>query len=259
MGRKSLFLVLALLIVVFTGCINYENTFTLNNDGSGKVHIHYWIAEETYKMMNQPNEKGEVPPDVFTEEEAKKTYGGEGLTISNFKAYTDKEEKPNKHAELDVNFKDVSDLSKTKHFQNWTFSFSGEGTANFAAVLPAEEKDTEGMTEEEKESAEKMTEYLKDYTYTTIINFPGKVLETNGEIDPKDPKKVTWSIDMKTMTDEGINYTAKIQLGAGGGSMTGIIIIIAVILVVIIIAIVAGGKKKEAPAPVADEEDTTEE
>ncbi len=256
MSKKLVYLFIALALLSFASCINYDNEITLNNDGSGKVHIHYWMAESMYNMMKgQPPKEGEAPKaDPFSEEEVIKTYQGEGLTVvpKSFKTYKDEEKEPNRHVELDVSFKNITNLSNCKEFEKWVFQFQAKDSIVFSAVLPSEKKPDTEMTEEEKKSAKSASDMLAAYTYTMTIKFPGKVIETNGTIDTEDPSKVKWTISMSAKNDEGMNLTAKVEKGKSGGPLP-LIIFGGFIVVIIIIAIVAGGKKKGAPEVVTEE------
>ena len=255
MGKKLAYLFIALALLSFASCINYDNEITLNNDGSGKIHIHYWMAESMYNMMKgAPPKEGEEPKaDPFAEEEVVKSYQGEGLSVSNFKTEPDTEKEPNRHVWLDVSFKNITNLSNCKEFEKWVFKFDAKDSIAFSAVLPSEKQPDAEMTEEEKKSAKSASDMLAGYTYAMTIKFPGKVLETNGTIDPADPMKVKWTTSMSAKNDEGMNLTAKVEKGKGGGGPLPLIIFGGFIVVIIIIAIVAGGKKKGTPEVVTEE------
>ena len=255
MSKKLVYLFIALALLSFASCINYDNEITLNNDGSGKIHIHYWMAESMYNMMKgQPPKEGEAPKaDPFSEEEVAKSYQGEGLKVSGFKTFKDEEKEPNRHVELDVSFTNIANLSNCKEFEKWVFQFEAKDTIVFSAVLPPEPKPDKEMTEEEKKSAKSASDMLAGYSYTMTIKFPGKVLESSGTIDTEDPTKVKWTTTMSAKNDEGMNLTATVEKGKGGGGPLPLIIFGGFIVVIIIIAIVAGGKKKGAPEVVTEE------
>ncbi len=203
-------------------------------------------------MMNQPPKEGEpAPVDPFTEAEVSKNYTGEGLTVSNFKTYKDEEAEPNRHVEIDVAFTKLTDLSKCNEFSKWSYKFEAvQGSHEFSAYLPVE-KPAEELTEEEKKNQEQANQMLEAYTYTTIVIFPGKVLETNGEIDKENPNKVTWSIKMSEMGTNGMNLTAKVQK-SGSNKLLPLLIFVGFIILIIIIAVIAGGKKKGESIPVPE-------
>lgn len=247
MGKKTLFLVLALLIVVFTGCIDYENTFSLNNDGSGKVHIHYWLTEDVAKQMKSNKDAS----DPLDEAQIKKNWGGKDLSIGKInirdeekitKATEEGKEDTKtiyKHVEFDIKFPHISKLSNAPEFSNWKFDWAAADKLKLDInVTPANK---EGVSENIN-------------TYTAIFKFPGNVVKysDNGVYDKKKPKQVVYKIDVGKLNKEGWKISATAEKGTGGGGIgiVPIIVIVGVILLIIIIAVVAGGKKKqEAPAP----------
>ena len=245
MERKILILIFALALFIFAGCISYENTFKLNSDGSGTVEVHYWMSEQMYTMMmSQPPQEGEAPPeDPFSEAVVRRNYEGAGLTVSKYDTYKGDEEEPNRHVKVEISFKNISDLSNCNEFGKWSFTFEPKNEINFTAYLPSEEKPDSEMTEEEKQNRDQANQMLDAYTYKTIIHFPGKVTETNGEIDPKTPNIVTWTIKMSEM-GKGVNYTAKIEQAGAKDKLLPLLIFAGFIILIIIIAVVAGGKKK---------------
>ena len=91
------------------------------------------------------------------------------------------------------------------------------------------------------------------------MNFPGKVLETNGEIDPDNPNKVKWEVKMSTMSSEGMNLTATVEKASGGGGLVPLLIFVGFIVIIILVAIIAGGKKKGSPEPAPVEDTASEE
>ena len=248
--KKYFYLILAVVLFAFVGCIDYENEFSLNNDGSGKVHIHYWMTVDAYNQMKS----GEGKSDPASEVDVTKKYSGEGLTVSGFKTYdvTDKKEakeakegeeapKPvvTKHVELDVSFKNITNLSNCPEFKFWKFTYSASDKIVFSAVV----------TPENKEGVNEGANY-----YTAIFNFPGPVttFSENGTFDKSKPNQIIWKIDVGKLNKEGWTLTAESQLGKPGNPLP-ILIVFGVIVLIIIIAIVAGKKKGgAAPAPAAE-------
>ncbi len=231
MGKKLFILTLAVALFAFASCIDYENTFTLNNSGSGTVHIHYWMTADVAGQLP----KGEGGADPLSEAEITKKYSGEGLTVSNVKVREESTKKEDgtetkyKHVELDVSFTHITKLSNAPEFNLWTFEWNAteEKVAFKAVVKPGTQQNlTEGTN-----------------TYTAIFNFPGNILtySENGKIDQAKPKQVVYAIDVFKMNRDGWTLTAESQLGSKKSCIAGNLVFVVLIVVGMVIA---GDKKR---------------
>ncbi len=226
---SSLFVVLLAL-----SCINYEQEVTLNPDGSGVAKIHYW--------MQTGSDTGDIKAPV-KEEDIKEEYGKvEGVKVSEIKV-EDKE--GNTHVYFTLNFDNLKAFLNTELGgldKEASYFKEKEGKYDFLGVV-------KGSAEEGAEEMDDFTKsMLGEYKFTYLFHFPGKVLETNGEIDEKDPKTVRWEYSLAEISSKPkLEMKASVEKAGIGLNITLIIIIVVVIIIIIIVVILlaARGSKKE--------------
>jgi hypothetical protein len=112
--KKILFL--PFLFLFFSGCLNYIQDVQLYPDGSGKMHIHYW--------MPLPDSQGvKIIENIgfFQKDSIKNEFSSPFTTIENIEVYSDSTDSTT-HAEIELSFSRIDSLNKTKAFADAGFS-----------------------------------------------------------------------------------------------------------------------------------------
>ena len=119
---------LALLLLVISGCINYEQRTTLRADGSGTMVIHYWTEESVANFMS--GDKLDFDgADIPQQYQAQGVKVKEAVSESNTKDST-------RHMRVTLTFDSITALSNTQGFKATKFSFVRDGnTAVFKQVM----------------------------------------------------------------------------------------------------------------------------
>jgi hypothetical protein len=123
---------LLLLVSFITGCLNYYQETKLYPDGSGTMHIDYWM-----KIMNPESEKVIESIGLFNADSVSKEFASDYCKIENVVVYKDTTDSTT-HAQIDLSFTHIDSLNKTKAFADAQFSFK-EGAAGqivFTQFIP---------------------------------------------------------------------------------------------------------------------------
>jgi hypothetical protein len=161
MKHKNRYLNAALffLLVVFGGCLNYEQTVTLDADGSGSMEIHYWLSESTVKWFSSGSTLG------VNKEDVNKQYEGEGITVKEVKI-ENRVEDSTRHVWVKLKFNNLTSLSKVHGLKDYKYEWRRNGdTALFVQKT------------DQTESTDMMG--LDKYTVTYTYKFPGNILTSN--------------------------------------------------------------------------------
>jgi hypothetical protein len=183
MKRKLVFVTsLVAAVVLAAGCVNYDQTMTLNANGSGTVIVHY-ISDDPEGTYGGP-----VLP--FTEDEIKAAYEGSNLNVSHIMPDEDADEFCPR-VKYRIDFDNVADLNGRGVFaakdseaakdvmtQVFTLDEAG-GTTTFTQTC-ALNVDVEDESE------------LEYYKFTYVVTFPEAVTMTNGTVE-SNGYTVTWS------------------------------------------------------------------
>ena len=150
-----LFMLVVLLGVYLSGCVNFEQKTTLAKDGSGSMKIHYW----TKHVKNITSDELQGFP--FSESKVKDTYGTGGNEISNIKIEEKDEADTTKHVTFDLKFKDINKISEAKGFSKIKASWTeGKEGMEFKYVLAKDTSSSGSMG-------------ASDYKLTYEFEFPG--------------------------------------------------------------------------------------
>jgi len=112
-----LFLILSTIITSFNGCLNYYQEVTLYPDGSGKMHIDYWM-----KFTNEESEKVVENLGIFNPDSIRSGFYSAYSTVEDVSVYKDSTDSTT-HAIIEVSFTHIDSLNKTKVFAEYNFSF----------------------------------------------------------------------------------------------------------------------------------------
>jgi hypothetical protein len=168
--KKSVFL--ALLAIIFSGCLNYYQEIKFNIDGSGKMVVKYWMKLPAGDTAGFVQKMG-----IFNKDSVKSEFTSAFTKIENVKVYSDTTDTTT-HAEIEFSFTSIDSLNKLKPFNGSEFSFADGAagqkifTQNIAPVASGFGADTNSIT---------MT-----YKYT----FPGEIITHNALTS--EGKTLTW-------------------------------------------------------------------
>lgn len=114
--RKLVFsLLLFLIVVFFSSCLNYYQDVTLYPDGSGKMRIDYWM-----KFVNEESEKVVDNLGIFNPDSIRSGFQSVHSKVENVNVYRDTTDLTT-HAIIDISFTHIDSLNKTKAFSDTTF------------------------------------------------------------------------------------------------------------------------------------------
>jgi hypothetical protein len=125
-------LYLLLIIIFFNSCLNYYQEVRLYPDGSGKMHIDYWM-----KFVNEESEKVAENLSIFNSDSIKSEFQSRYTKIEDIVVYRDSADSTT-HALIDFSFNHIDSLNKTKVFSESRFSFKEKtgGQVDFSQFIP---------------------------------------------------------------------------------------------------------------------------
>jgi hypothetical protein len=171
--KKPSFLILILALLHLISCIEIHAKFKLNGDGSGYGRIDYVVAKGIYSAPDE--EKLAINEDKLAEIIAKK----EGFKVIRTGSAYENENMMRVWVEFE--FKDISKLSDA--FSKYTLEDLGNGKKEFRGYY---------RIRGELHQREVLKSMFKDLNSTIEVEFPGKVISTNGKI--LSSRKVLWII-----------------------------------------------------------------
>lgn len=121
-----------ILILIFNGCINYEQETTLKIDGSGKMKIHYWMHTPDSISLAFIDNLG-----IFTEDTISSQFSSAYSKVENVIVYSDTTDSTS-HAVIELSFNSIDSLNFSKAFSefNFTFQDGAPGQKVFTQFIP---------------------------------------------------------------------------------------------------------------------------
>ncbi|MGB5288996.1 MAG: hypothetical protein WBN42_10955 [Ignavibacteriaceae bacterium] len=112
--------------------MNYYQEVKLYPDGSGMMHIDYWM-----KFINEESEKVVENLGIFNADSIKSEFQSQYTKIDNVVVYRDSTDSTT-HAIIDFSFDHIDSLNKTKVFVESRFSFREKigGQVDFSQFIP---------------------------------------------------------------------------------------------------------------------------
>jgi hypothetical protein len=164
------------IILLITGCLNYVQEVILFPDGSGKMHIDYWMILPDEDSRNVADKIGIFNPDSIRNE-----FSSKYSKINNVEVYTDTTDSTT-HAIVDFTFDRIDSLNLTKAFTDARFSFKegASGQINFTQFIPPI---TTGFGID-------ASKYNVTYKYT----FSGSIITHNAH--EVDKRELTWNYSL---------------------------------------------------------------
>jgi hypothetical protein len=222
------------------GCINYEENVELKSDGSGKMTMHYSIAQQLFAMMQMGQNTGEKKDEMpfkFKESEIRADLTAPGVTVEKVES---KAEGDQQHFYVSLSFQKITDLNQTKSFQKMKFEWKEEGkNIVFQQTIQGDKKSSESNPMGDQMASA----MLGNAKFVFRIKLPSKALpapDTNGTIQD-DAKTVLWEYPLLEAS-KGQVMTAKFKAGGlnlpfslpmmaviGGGALVSIVVLVVVI------------------------------
>lgn len=131
--HKAIFALFILLVsIFFNGCLNYYQEVNLYPDGSGKMHIDYWM-----KFLNEESEIVAENLGIFNADSIRSEFQSRYTKIEDVVVYRDSTDSAT-HALIDFSFDHIDSLNKTKVFAESRFSFVEKigGQVDFSQFIP---------------------------------------------------------------------------------------------------------------------------
>jgi len=125
-------LFLLLIIIDITGCLNYVQEVVLYPDGSGLMHIDYWMKLPDAESKSVAEKIG-----IFEPDSVRKEFASGYSKIENVQVYTDSTDSTT-HAIIDLSFNRIDSLNLTRAFSDSRFVFKKEssGQIYFSQFIP---------------------------------------------------------------------------------------------------------------------------
>lgn len=223
------YFVVAVLVFILAGCINYEQKTQLNMDGSGTAQIHYWAEEDVVNFLSDG-------PLVFDETKAKERFSGEGITVQSVTSEMN-EEDSTRHVHVELAFDNIAELAKTKAFEDVDITWEPSGDLM---------KFTQVIKSGESGGSMGMDEFTLTYTY----QMPGEVVSSNAT--DQDGQQLSWKFKLSDLGGSGVTMSATVKKGSIFAEYTvTIVVVLGVILLLVILFLAL--RKKPAPTVVIDQ------
>lgn len=103
--------------ISLNSCLNYYQEVKLYPDGSGKMHIDYWM-----KFVNEESKIVAENLGIFNADSIRSEFQSRFTKIENVVVYRDSTDSTT-HALIDISFSHIDSLNKTKVFAESRFSF----------------------------------------------------------------------------------------------------------------------------------------
>jgi hypothetical protein len=216
----------------------------LNANGSGKMIVHYSLAQQLVGMMAMGNQSGgeqkQDMPFKVNESDIRKDLTAKGVRIDKFEQKT---EGDRAHFYITLSFDNIKDLNQTEMFKKMQFNWNKDGnTTTFTQTLKGNTEKKEGSADDQmgKQMAQAM---FGSAAFNFKVKLPSKALpspDTNGTIG-EDGKIVSWSVPLVEAMDKKTDtvMTAKFKTGFPmmlilGIAGAGLLFLIAVAVIIMV-------------------------
>ena len=158
--------------LIFNGCLNYHQEVKLYPDGSGNMHIDYWM-----KILNKESKMVIDDIGIFNPDSIRAQFSSVHTTLENVAVYSDTTDSTT-HAVIDFSFSHIDSLNNTKAFAdaNFLFKESSAGQIVFTQFVPP--------------IATGFGIDASDFQVTYIYTFSGDIVTHNAHL--ASGRKLTW-------------------------------------------------------------------
>ena len=181
-----------LAVVVIAGCMDYEQTITVNDDLSGYAEFNVALNPNLGDNMNEDGSMSETPANFLVEDFSEIP----GCKIED-DSYSYDAETEMEHFYAKLKLDDLNSINGHGMFENdRTLSVTEEnGVITYREVLMVSRRETPPDTipdDELSEDEKMMREMMEGYSFTYRVVMPSNVTETNGKIG-EDGRTVIWT------------------------------------------------------------------
>ncbi len=166
-----------LLLILLTGCLNYEQITTVRTDDSGKMFIHYWMKFYSNQDSILVNQLG-----IFNEDSVKSQFSSSFTTVKTVNVFSDFTDSTI-HAQIEFEFTKFDSLNLLRPFRNNELSIKKgpDNTKIFSQFIPPF---ATGFGFEPKQYKLKYVYYL-----------PGEIIKHNAKEISNN--KLTWEFSLE--------------------------------------------------------------
>jgi len=231
--KKLTLLVLVLISTIVVSCIDYNETLSLANNGSGVLVFKVGLDQSLFDMGDSDTMEG------FDENSIRKDFEGiNGVKVIDSKSYS---EDGSQWTEVTLKFESLEDLSKVKDnvdqgdfIGRLSMQKESDGNHHFTRTIALD--DSEPNSDEF--SSKMLKSMMGKYSWTYKTTFPGKVLSANTSDENIDKKNntVTWTFSFGSLM-QGPQVMEATIAPAGNSTIWilafGIIILVGIVMFVI--------------------------
>lgn len=187
--KKMTTTLFVILMLIFSGCLNYEQITTIKKDSSGEMFIHYWTS-----ISQMPDSLILSNSGIFNNDSLSNKYLSPFTSMDFTEVYKDFSDSTI-HAKVKFNFTNIDSLNKIPAFRNYNFVFE---EINEDEYLFSQDVDYFQFT---PDSSQK---FVMNFTYY----LPGRIVYHNA--NSLDQNKLNWEFSINE-ADSIKQLTAKFE------------------------------------------------
>ncbi len=180
-----------LTVILAAGCIDYEQTITINEDLSGDAVFNIAMSPYMGENMNEDGSMSESPVNFLVKDYS----NAAGCKIVS-DSYSYDPETELEHYSIGLKFGNLNDINGYGLYeQDKNLSVTEEEgviTYREEIMVQSEATPTPAMEGEMSDDEKMMREMMEGYSFTYRVVMPGAVTETSGEV-AEDGRTVTWT------------------------------------------------------------------
>lgn len=174
--QKKTLLILPLLMLFLSSCLNYTQITTIKTDGSGEMFVHYWMKWEDKRdslLLNKLH--------IFNEDSINSEFSSKYNTIERVETFVNYSDSTI-HAQVELEFNNFDSLKFTKAFKgaNFTLQDGPSETKIFSQFIAPFPTGFGTKTDQ--------------FVITLVYYLPGEILDHNAS--SKSRNKLTWEYSL---------------------------------------------------------------
>lgn len=174
--QKKFFLLIPLLALILTSCLNYTQITTIKTDGSGEMFVHYWMKWEDKRdsvLLNKLH--------IFNEDSIRSEFSSKHNTIERVETFVNYSDSTI-HSQVELEFNNFDSLKYTKAFKGANFSLlEGANDTKIFSQFIAPFPTGFGLKSDQ-------------FVISLVYYLPGEILDHNAKY--KSRNKLTWEYSL---------------------------------------------------------------
>lgn len=196
------FLLLALVVLLFSSCIGIESNVSFKNDGSSDIVFVYRISKMLTEMGGEDTE---IPLPVSEEELKASIADNPGLTL---KKVSQREDDQDIYITAEIGFESIDEFTSLEDFSAMPMRLETRGGDTVFTQIISEgmgsdegsEESSSGDAEMEEQMQAMMQEFFQGYELIFVLNAPSPIKEYNlGELSGNG-RSLTYVIPLLELT-----------------------------------------------------------